>query len=84
MSLPQIVLIMPFLIASAGAKDLRALFSWDLLVHSRINIPVIVLATTSHMIMLTVHQDKNGWPYGFHLLTLLLKSQQNVILKLVT
>ena len=70
---PPIIFIMPFLIASSVAKDLRALFSWDLLVHSRPNIPFIVLATTSHMIMLTVRQDENGQPHGFHLMTLLMK-----------
>ena len=65
---PPIILIMPFLIASAGAEDLRALFSWDLLVHSRTDIPFTVLATTSHMIMLTVRRKWSATrlsPYDF-------------------
>ena len=33
--------------------------SHNVLIHSGINIPFIVLTTTSHMIMFTVHQDAN-------------------------
>ena len=44
------------LIAFAGVNALQLLFSWDLSAFSSIpiNIPFILLATTSHMIMLTV------------------------------
>ena len=52
--------------AYAGAKALRALFSQDLSAFLSIPvlIPFIVLATTSHMIMLTVHHDENGLLHG--------------------
>ena len=69
---------------SCWCKSLASAFllgSICVLVHSGINIPFVVLATTSHTVMLTVRQDENGRPHGFTLLftiprTVLLSSIQ--------